>query len=391
MASTAIASIVSPTILGQIAPDLRLQLLQTQAAWFTRHGQPLPADPKAVDVEAVAALLQTGDVRSLAALVDHLYLIREMGRDGNVDQMLRDQEVRDLGVAYPPEAMPVAIDVATRICLADAEVLRRLHAESRLPAIRSFAYFHAPGTTAPIARQLDPAKRTAMQDELDRKLGELNQGASTRVSLIDRPDELWIVIDRAAPMHRENVVESGKRTSLLYTPAVSDVLVYLKRIGRLGIQTAVRSKRVRELYLAMVGKHLFGDPATFPLDGGITLEPLRQGGGSIRCEDIAGIRRVELHEIGWEFEDAIGLESGHKAQIDLFRAMQMTGLAIPANARLTRAVFLVTFHGSDEPRRIEIRPPNILKLQRDEDSAVVDAWLRARRMVEAPGEASDAA
>jgi hypothetical protein len=362
-----------------------------QSAWFAQRGQPLPADPAAVDVEAVATLLQTGDTRALAALVDRLYLIRELGRDGNVDQMLRDQEVRDLGVAYPPDQIPVAIDVATRICLADAEVLRRLHAESRLPGIRSFAYFHAPGEAAPVARLLDLAQRTAMQNELDQNLGELNQGASTRVSLIDRPDELWIVFDRAAPMHRENVVKSGKRTSLLYTPAVSDVLVYLKRVGRLGIQTAVRSKRVRELYLAMVGKHLFGDATTFPLDGGFTLEPLRAGGASIRSEDIAGITRVELHEIGWEFEDAIGLESGHQAQIDLFRAMQMTGLAIPANARLTRAVFLVTFHGSDEPRRIEIRPPNILKLQRDEDSAVVDAWLRARKLVDTPREASDAA
>jgi hypothetical protein len=327
----------------------------------------------------------------LAPLVDCLYLIRELGRDCHVDQMLRDQGVKDLGVIYPPNQIPVAIDVATRICIANVEVLRRLHAEARLPSIRSFAYFHSPSATAPVPRRLSAAKRKAMQAELDLKLRELNQGANTRVTLIDRPDELWIVLERAAPMHRENVVEAGKRTSLLYTPAVSDVLVYLKRFGRLGIQTAVSSKRVRELYLAQVGKHLFGDHLTFPLDGGFDLEPLRQGAASIRYEDIAGIRKLELRELEWEFDDAVGLVSSHQAQIDLFRAMQLTGLAIPAAARLLRAVFLVTFAGSDEPRRMEIRPRNILKLQRDEDSAVVDAWLRARGLIAVGREVDDAA
>ncbi len=45
---------------------------------------------------------------------------------------------------------------------------------------------------------------------------------------------------------------------------------------------------------------------------------------------------------------------------------------------LTHAVFKIAFEGSKRERKVTIRPADIARYERDSDTDVIDAWLKAR-------------
>ena len=94
--------------------------------------------------------------------------------------------------------------------------------------------------------------------------------------------------------------------------------------------------------------------------------------------DIAGIDRILLREVEAGFFNAYHETSIRRAD-DLFAAAEARGkVAIPASGRLIRAVFDVYFTGCKKPRTVHLRPPNVLKLGRHCDAALIHEWFSLR-------------
>ena len=53
-------------------------------------------------------------------------------------------------------------------------------------------------------------------------------------------------------------------------------------------------------------------------------------------------------------------------------------------------MFKVAFEGSKRERTVTIRPANIARYERDSDTDVIDAWLKARGFCRRPADEDDA-
>ncbi|MGF2075807.1 hypothetical protein, partial [Enterococcus casseliflavus] len=62
---------------------------------------------------------------------------------------------------------------------------------------------------------------------------------------------------------------------------------------------------------------------------------------------------------------------------DLFAALRdRGGRSIPQTPRLARAVFAVTFAGTDRPRSVTVKSPNVALYARDGDAPAIERWLQ---------------
>jgi hypothetical protein len=76
--------------------------------------------------------------------------------------------------------------------------------------------------------------------------------------------------------------------------------------------------------------------------------------------------------------------------MDLFASeAEMNATAIPETGTIGRAVFDFYFADSQKPRKVQLRPPNVLRIGRHCDLVLVQRWLTERgfRSV-VPGEAN---
>jgi len=177
-------------------------------------------------------------------------------------------------------------------------------------------------------------------------------------------------------------LEKGRRLKMLhFRPAKDDVVVYTPERDELRIHAGTKGER--ELYRRTFGMRLFGDDRYFSERKAFTLEPLRSEGAKVLEWDGDGeLARIVLREIevayGGGFNDVVIRKSD-----DIFAAAQARGKdAIPDSGRLVRASFDFWFTGAKKPRKVQVRPPNILKLGRYCDAAVVQRWLSEKELRE---------
>ena len=118
-----------------------------------------------------------------------------------------------------------------------------------------------------------------------------------------------------------------------------------------------------------------GDPGK-PEATHITLEPIRNDGpDSISPAGIPEIVTARLHRIEITAENAFHEVNSHEAD-DLFRcAAAEEKPAIPATGTITAATFEFEFTDSPQPRRVIVRVPDIITLERPEDAPLILRWL----------------
>jgi len=143
------------------------------------------------------------------------------------------------------------------------------------------------------------------------------------------------------------------------------------------------TKGERKLYQRVFGIRLFGDDKHFSERKAYTLEPLCQDGeAALDTSDIEKINRIVLVEIevffGGKFKEVVI----RKAEDILAAAKERGQEGVPPKGHLVRATFEVYFTGAKKPRKVQLRPPNILKLGRYCDAVAVQRWLSVRRFRE---------
>lgn len=181
--------------------------------------------------------------------------------------------------------------------------------------------------------------------------------------------------------------EDGSPGSQVYRPQCHDVLIYDERNGEIGVHAGTKGERT--LYLRTLGEVLFNDADHFPPAGKFTLDPLSTvGSASLAADDVDGVASVRLVEYrrywGGEHREV----ETRKAE-DIFAALAKRDISALSGGRLVSATFKVRFEDSAKERSVVIRPPGIARYDRNDDSELIDQWLRKRGFIQTGPDTDD--
>ncbi|ADK85961.1 conserved hypothetical protein [Desulfarculus baarsii DSM 2075] len=356
-----------------------IRFLEPHAAYFAAKGFILPSEgsPDDFDYEALTSLfISTDDMPQ--DLVEALYQVNEMATPEGMQDILERCEEAGVELALGEEPAPT--DVAVQTWLQAPEIFERAHNEYQLDRPRSFeSFFNPAGKHVSPLKMPTLAILRAMEADLTEWFDRKKCGKTVKVMPFERDDGLWFLVRRGEPIKRQGAVLDGKSGSVVYRPEKHDVLVYTPALAELRISPV--TKKERELYLRVFGKHLFEGDDFFSERGKYTLEPLRRDGKeSLVCSDITGLDEIVLREIriAWggrhkEFET--------RRADDIFAAYEEKGRELPRHAPLVLAKFKVNFPDTKKTRALVIYPPNKINIKRHDDSAVLDAWMAKRGFI----------
>jgi hypothetical protein len=267
-----------------------------------------------------------------------------------------------------------AAELAMHIWLNAPTLFAQAEAEVKLLRLTLFKYFVA-RNAAHVSGHLDlpPVDvLRSIQADLDAWFASHFRGEETvQLHLHQLHDEFWFLIRHGGIFSRRTAVQRRATGIVRFRPAKDDVAVYTPSRNELRIHAATEGEI--NLYRQVLGRRLFGDAEHFSDHNVYTLAPLRlDGSRSLESHDVPGITRVRLAEI--EFETAF-----HGSVVEkLNETSRYHWPAISGSAALMRAIFEVFFSGEPRPRKIEICPPNQLRLPRHCHSHLVQDWLGKR-------------
>lgn len=318
------------------------------------------------------------DGTTSADMVDALYYVQETASADDMDKLLATIRSEGLTVEDDPRASPV--DVAIDVwCVAPA-VVRAHHAEAYAMRQQNFEYF-GPRQPIPAAfPEVSDALRTILEHEADDWFERHRRGRGCRMFIIRHPPTTWILIRHGLPMRREpSQRDDGGVDVEFYRPQRHDVLIYDERSGDLGVHA--KTKGERNLYLTTLGKHVFGDEARFLPADRFTLQPLiADGPASLNVDDVDGIANVRLVEYRHYWSGAHRETETRRAE-DIFAALAARHVTTLPGRNLSSATFKIAFENADKERSVTIRPPGIARYERNDDSELIDQWLRKRGFV----------
>lgn len=367
-----------PEALRGIHLPLLLRFLRPYRQFLGSRGLALPDGDGAVgsfDYHALNRIVLAPE-DAPGPLLDALYLVDEMATDEGMDALVEVARAR--GVALPEDVDLSPADVAVLLWLDDPDACLRKHAELQITRAKSFESFHRPGRPRP-ALGPTPARVAALEAALGDWFAKKKRGPAVRVFVFPRPDGTWFLVRHGEPFKREESLQGAEPAGVCYRPLKYDIVVFHALTGELRINA--RSKGEKQLYRTHFGVLLFDDDRAFPGDAKYTLEPLRSlGAAALSCADVDGIEKVTLREAQF-YHPGEPDEIRTRRSSDLFARLEMTGQPFPEEGRIIRASFEIKFSGYRSPRVVTVRPGNVAQYTRDEASAPVEAFLKARGFI----------
>lgn len=391
MATLPLRSITNPDILSGFDAAILRQVLDPFRDFLAGLGFVLPPDAGvSLDVTSLAtALLGAGDTFP-AELADALHTIVETGvatQMGAIEVAARRAHL-DLGVTDGATITP--IDLAARLWLRAPDLLKRIHAEMSIPAIRRFESWHCVGEDIP-EFTLPNEEQTVVPwtHDLEQILVDHQFGTGVRIFVCPSGRLVYFLIRHGATVQRVAVhCDDGQVDSLLYRPAVTDVLRYDPASGELGLHLQKSSKWLSEAIRATFSLHLFNRPHLFTGERRHTLAPIRERGReALDCDGIANIESVELTELEISFGELLDYRVIHKAT-DVFAALETQSLAVTSLPE-PRAAKLVFTLANGTTRKVSLRVPNVAVYQREGDDDVIGVFLKERGFIRPEGDADE--
>lgn len=317
-------------------------------------------------------------------LFEAVYAIEEMATEEGQERLERAVATGELALAFDEKSSRG--DMAVQAYLAAPEVLAQKNNELRLARLSSFEYYGSKESVDRSDSFAAPSK--AVLDLITADLNDWckrnNRGERTAfVELYAIDGEFWFLVRHGDTYARMAKVEEGRVRMLHFRPAKDDVVVYSPERDELRIHAG--SKGERELYQETFGMRLFGDDRRFSERKAFTLEPLRaDGSAALEWDGTGDVERIVLREVEIAFGGGYNEVVIRKAD-DVFASAEASERkAIPDGGRLVRASFDVYLDGAKKPRKVQIRPPNVLKLGRYCDASVVQRWLSEKGFREMP-------
>lgn len=368
-----------PDRLKAIAPERLRAFLAPWHRYLGERGFEFPARAgDEIDYDALAQIVLTPDRETPTEMVDALYYVHETAGADDMDELI--VAARAQGVVIPEDPHATPIDLAIDVWCAAPDLVRSRHAEAIALRQQNFEYF---GPQRPLRAPfpaMDDALRVTIESALDDWFEAHRRGRGCRVFIFRHPPMTWVLVRHGETMRREaSQQEDGGAGIEFYRPQRHDVLLYDERSGDIGVHA--KTKGERNLYLRTLGRFLFDDEEHFPPVGRFTLDPLvAHGGESLNVGDIDGIAGVRLVEYRRYWGGAFRETETRKAE-NVFAALAQRDGATLAGARLVSATFKVAFEGAEKERSVTIRPPGIARFERNEDSELIERWLRARGFI----------
>lgn len=367
-----------PDILGKIRPQSLVTWLTPAKDYLAARGVMLPpADSGgAVDLEKLATVLADPTPEMPKDLVESLHLVKNMATDEAMEEILDAQVPRKFKLDVGESPTPA--DVAVQTFLINPALLEELHNEHQLSRPRSFEYFVS--DAAPPQPFKPPGKEEieALEARLDVWYAKKKRGRGCKVMPFPRDGECWFLVRHGLPCKRESSMVEGEPSSIFYRPQKHDVLVYDATQGELRMNCC--GKREQEEFRKAFGFHLFGKEEFFPGTGKFRLKPLLSGRGCLACGDIEGMESVTLKEVQFLFGGK-PWQRVTRASDDIYALIEKEKLNWPREECIKRATFEIKFSGPQKPRRVTVIPSNKAQYGNDDDSVLVELWLKARKFI----------
>jgi len=196
----------------------------------------------------------------------------------------------------------------------------------------------------------------ALEERLDRFYVAWHGGAGTRGFAYcqqrawhDAPEWLFLV-RHGAPFRREEAMENGEPTSVLFRPRKCAVLKYDTSRGEIGVYcSAAREQRV---LLRHFGSCLFGRPDFFPGDSKFDLGPLlKLGRAALAFEDVPRMEDARLTAVEFFQRREPWRRTVHEAG-DIFTLIERDEIRWPAKQNeIAKATFTVRLWHQKRPRQ----------------------------------------
>jgi len=316
-------------------------------------------------------------------LLEAFYFIHQMATQEGMEHLLEAAERAKPPIEILGNPAPTPGDVAAQVWLKNRELLESVHARQFTENVRSFRSFVTAVTPVPAHRDL-MAYMDKIKHDLDNFFAKKKRGRHTKIFPYVHDGYATFLVRHGDPFERKGIIDDkGESVGVYYWPEKFDVLMLDSINGELRIHA--RSKGEWEEYRKVFGHRLYGDRDFFSVDSKYTLEPL-QSIGEDALAPIDGIDRVVLAEVYllWGEDGSYREKESHRAD-DVFVAFRARRRPFPKEPLITKARFCVTFSDSDKPRAVTIKPPNEAQYMRDDDSILVEKFLKARGFINKPG------
>ena len=320
-------------------------------------------------------------------LVEALYAIEGLATPDGQERL--ERAVRAEGLMIPILRNSTTAEIVMQVWVVAPSIVERQHAEQRLSRLSALEYF---GTRTPVDRRgifqpPGPAIIARLEQDMDEWFHAHQRGQETAQVQVQMTDgECCFMVRHGDTYTRTAKVERHKTEVLHYRPAKEDVIVYSPERDELRMHASTKGER--EMYRRAFGRRLFGSADHFSERKAYTLEPLRTDmADALSVEGVPGIRRIVLREVEVTW-DRRGQEVTVRKSNDVFGAPVRRGSEverIPEGGELKRAVFDVYFGHGTRPRKVQVRPPNVLKVGRHCDARLVQEWLSRRGFREVVG------
>jgi hypothetical protein len=381
MATLRFPRFTQPLFLKQIGRPLLDQFLaRFSSELLSRHWALPSSSVKDTDYYNLVAAAMLSPEGLPPQMNEALYALHDLATPEGQERL--DAAVARTGLVLEESEPCSRADLAMRLWLQAPELLTRVHNEFRLSRLFTFHHFrgHAPGERREALAPPINAWLRRIEDACDAWFTAHRRGRrNTRVQVHPIEGEWWFVVSHGDAFKRTQKIEHGLPETLQYRPARDDVVVYAPCRDELRINA--RSAGERELYRRVFGRELFSAPDHFSERSAYTLEPLRvEGADALEPCGATGISRVVLRDFEIALPGGFGRTEIHKA-IDVFAAAESEGRTspIPARGQLLRATLDVHFVLSSKPSKVQIRPPNTLRLSRPGERDAVEEFLSQNR------------
>ncbi len=382
MASFNLRKFTNPDLLKTIASGRLVGFLDSWREYLTERGLNFPADGSAgIDCNALAHILLEPNASVPKDMIDALYYVDESASAENMDALLELAKSRSVPIEHDPQT--TAADVAIQMWLAAPDMLREHHAEAIAFRQKNFLYYGGAHREKRAFPAVNNELRLRIQAALDDWFEEHRRDRGCHIFLFPRGKKVWILIRHGLHMRREaSHLKDGKSGSEFYRPQQHDVLIYDTSSDELGVHA--NTKGEVKLYLACLGRLVFGNEEYFPPAEKFSLTPLIEDGAkSLLCEDVEGLEEIRLVEYRRYWGGAYKEIEIRKAS-DIFAGLAARGQELGSKGRLVGATFKVKFADSPKERSLTIRPPGNAKYERNEDSELIEVWLANRGFILEP-------
>lgn len=377
-----IKRLTKPNVLRQIQDDRLIEFLSAFSNYFESVEFPIPSTHEGIDVEKLIGALSKAQRDAPDEMLDALFLVDQMATVSGRDALKRVLEDENVHVEGTIEWSPA--DLAVEVWLRHRPLLARAYASQLSTRNRTLQIFLANDDATIVEDPTSDEFCTQAKSQLATRLHDLDRG-DVDIFPFRYEGGVRYVVQYGGVYVRHGVWNRGQSPSTVgYQPLEYDVVVFDSDRRELAIKRnpPVEQKALREAFSVA----LASDPDAFPRHAVLDLTPIRSAGeGCLWCRDVPGIRRIRLKGIKTSMQPALKHTREERAT-DLFEAWSSTSWGRVPRAQILKAEFEFEFDDCKVPRAVTLDRGASIRLTRDDDSDLVNEWLRRRCFVLGAGE-----